>query len=184
MIGDKLYKPIYLTADIPAKARAWRNRREVWRWCRQKTLISEFDQYDWHNKIHEDPTIKMFGVYLQGKEANCHIGVCGFTSINKDNQSAEFSLYIAPEFQGRGYGRKALELLLMHGFIDWGFRRIWGEVFEGNPAMEMFEKIGFIHEGTLRSSYWKAGGWIDSHLIALLDIEWKLLQESKLRLLT
>jgi RimJ/RimL family protein N-acetyltransferase len=182
MIRPKEYKPIALSGDIPQKARFWRNNIAVWKWCRQNTLLSELDQEKWLEKIEYDPTIKMFGVYCYGKERQNFVGVCGFTSINTLNRSAEFSLYIGPEAQGKGYGRKALELLIAHGFMDFGFKRIWGEVFEGNPAMTMFERIGFVHDGTLRSSYWKSGRWIDSHLISILDEEWYQMREKKPRL--
>jgi RimJ/RimL family protein N-acetyltransferase len=145
-------------------------------------LISQAHHNSWLRKIEAAPTIKMFGVYVYSKEFQGEVGVAGFTSINRANSSAEFSLYIAPDFQGKGYGRKALALLVAHGFVDFGFRRIWGEVFEDNPAMKMFEKIGFVHDGTLRSSYWKEGGWIDSHMISMIDEEWIEIQTKKPRL--
>jgi RimJ/RimL family protein N-acetyltransferase len=124
----------------------------------------------------------MFGIYAYTKDNPGYVGVCGFTSINGPNASAEFSLYIAPEHQGKGYGRKALALLVGHGFVDFGFKRIWGEVFEGNPAMKMFHKVGFKVDGTLRSSYWKEGAWIDSHMVSILDDDWIDLQSKKPRL--
>lgn len=172
MIATSNLHPVSLQAEIPKEAREWRNHRDIWQWCRQNTLIAAENQKTWLDKIHSDPTIKMFGVVSHLSRTPEPVGVCGFTSIDYANRSAEFSLYIAPGEQGRGYGWKALELLLMHGFLDWGFKRIWGEVFEGNPALAMFERVGFIKDGTLRSSYWKGGTWIDSHMISMLDSEW------------
>jgi len=183
MITSKEYKPIYLTADIPKSARYWRNLPEVWRWCRQRTLLTEHEQQEWIEKIHYDPSIKMFGVYCSSKETKDYVGVCGLTSLDLQNSKAEFSLYISPEHQGRGYGQKALGLLLAHAFMDFGLRRIWGEVFEGNPAMKMFKGLGFQHEGTLRSSYWKNGRFIDSDIVSLLTEEWQRAQRKKMRVI-
>jgi RimJ/RimL family protein N-acetyltransferase len=182
MITAKEYKPIALSPDVPSEARFWRNHHEIWMWCRQNTLLSQADHRKWLERIEHDPTIKMFGVYNYSKEFQGPVGVAGFTSINHVNENAEFSLYIAPEYHGKGYGRKALECLIMHGFIDFGFKRIWGEVFEDNHAMKMFEKIGFVYEGRLRSSYWKSGRWIDSYIISMLDTDWTELQLKKPRL--
>jgi RimJ/RimL family protein N-acetyltransferase len=172
MIATKEHQPVSLQSEIPVEAMGWRNNRAIWQWCRQNTLITVENQKGWLEKIHKDPTIKMFSVCAQGVHEARSVGVCGFTSIDMLRRSAEFSLYIAPEQQKNGYGWKALELLCMHGFMDWGFKRIWGEVFDGNPAMKMFERVGFQHEGTLRKSYWKNGHWLDSHMISMLDSDW------------
>jgi RimJ/RimL family protein N-acetyltransferase len=125
----------------------------------------------------------MFGVTLAEKptvsdwddlDPLTNIGVAGLTSIDRHNRSAEFSLYIAPEHQKKAYGAKALELLLYHGFEDMGLNRIWGEVFAGNPAMHMFQKLGFKAEGCLRDTYWKHGEFIDSHMISMLAREFRV----------
>lgn len=157
--------PISLDAEIDSYvARKHRNHAEVRKWCRQYTLLSSYDQGDWILKTHEDPSIKMFAV----KKGEEQAGVCGFTSIDRHNRSAEFSLYIGPEYHLRGYGRKSLKTLLRHGFNDFGFNRIWGETFEGNPALNMFKDLGFKVEGHLRQTYFRSGKFIDSFMIGLL----------------
>lgn len=164
---------LFLSPDIDFLiARKSRNHHSIRKWCRQYTLISHGDQNKWAKKIEDDPTIKMFGIC---KNEGMHpiVGVCGFTSIDLHNRSAEFSLYINPGDQGHGYGSEGLALLLNHGFYDFGFHRIWGEVFEGNPALKTFEKLGFKINGILRHSYYRSGQFIDSIMIDLLDHEWK-----------
>lgn len=95
------------------------------------------------------------------------VGVAGLTSLDSLNQTAEFSLYIAPEYQQRGYGKAALKELVKVGFEDWNLYRIWGETFDGNPAAKMFESIGFRKEGTLRGTYYKEGRHINSHIYSI-----------------
>jgi RimJ/RimL family protein N-acetyltransferase len=169
MISYPEYEPIALSSKIDSGgALDNRNKREVWDWCRQYTLISELEQEAWFKSIHSNPTIKMYSLRRTGLQ----MGVCGFTSIDKHNRSAEFSLYINANSQGNGYGELGLRTLIKHGFEDWGFKRIWGEVFAGNPAMKIFERVGFTKEGELRSSYWRKGKWINSTIISLLDEEY------------
>ena len=161
-------------------------------------MIDKLSQEKWLEKISSDPTIKMFGVCLAIDPRACiagggtfipiteyfreydfisdHIpykglGVAGFTSIDLLNRKAEFSLYIAPEFQGQGFGRNALWLLLRHGFLDWGFHRIYGEVFDNNHAIDMFIKLGMKKEGTMRGSYMREGKMIDSHIVSMIKPE-------------
>jgi len=161
---------IELGSEIPQFARRWRNQPEIYKWCRQRTLISQGAHEAWLQRIQSDSSIQMYGIYND----NAAIGVCGLTSLDYANRTAEFSLYIAPEYHRKGYGREALVKLCKVGFEDMGLHRIWGETFEGNPAAKMFESIGFKKEGTLRGSNWKWGRHIDSHVYGLLANEFKL----------
>lgn len=167
ILGEK----IALVADVPFVAREWRNQEEIRRWCRQYTLINEKQHGVWFEKMQTDPSIKMFGIVSQ-LERELVLGVCGFTSIDKHNQTAEFSLYIRPEHQKQGYGVDALKTLFRHGFMDHNFNRIWGETFDGNHALQMFLKLGMKHEGTSREAYFRNGKYIDCHRIGLLRSEW------------
>jgi diamine N-acetyltransferase len=161
---------VELRSTIPSQARDWRNQLEIRRWCRQYTLISQAQHAAWLTRIETDPTIKMFGIWGNDPQVIPHngfVGVCGLTSIDRHNQSAEFSLYIAPEYHRRGYARNALTLLLLHGFWDYNLNRIWGESFDGNPAQRLFASLGMQHEGALRQSYFREGRHIDSHIWAM-----------------
>lgn len=173
-VGIEYLRGIRLVAKIPQEARNWRNDPSIWAWCRQYTLISEADQIAWLTKITMDPSIKMFGIEVpSGPKPDdwMAVGVCGFTSIDKQNQSAEFSLYIAKQFQSEGYGPLALKTLLAHGFRDMNLHRVWGEVFDGNPALKTFTDVGFHLEGTNRQAYYLSGQWRDAWRIGILKEE-------------
>ena len=164
---------IFLCPDIDlAAAKKARNNPLVYKWCRQFKLLSDFDQERWAEQISCDPTIEMFAI-CKHEGLQPQVGVCGFTSIDRHNRSAEFSLYISAEYQKNGYAREAMGLLLDHGFYDFGFHRIWGEVFDGNPSLDLFKKLGFEINGILRHSYFREGRFINSTMIDLLDHEWR-----------
>lgn len=150
------------------KIREWRNNPAVYKWCRQRTMISDVEHDRWFEAQSKDPSIQMFSIYSD----NRFVGVCGFTSIDNVNRRAEFSLYIAPDSHGDGYGTSALKTLFSHGFKDLGFHSIWGETFEDNKAARMFEKIGMKKEGIRREFYFKNGKFIDAHLYGVLGSEW------------
>ena len=139
------------------------------RWCRQSDVISDVEQAAWFSRQSADPTIKMYAVTAQGGI----VGVAGLTSIDRLARRAEFSLYIGPEHHGEGYGRKALVALFTKGFRDLALNLIWGESFDGNPAIRLFESLGMIREGTRRDFYFKDGRFIDAHLFSIRSTEWK-----------
>jgi RimJ/RimL family protein N-acetyltransferase len=166
---------VQLRATIPAEARAWRNDARIFKWCRQHTLISQAQHDAWLSRIETDPSIKMFGIWVSGaaSHGNTFVGVCGLTSINRLNQTAEFSLYIAPEFQRMGYAKQSLKLLLAHGFFDHNLNTVYGETFDGNPALKMFMDLGMQKEATLRERYFREGRFIDVHIVSMIRREFE-----------
>ena len=106
------------------------------------------------------------------------MGVCGLTDIDRLNQRAEFSLYIAPEYQRMGLARSALKTILAHGFMNQNLNTIWGETFDGNHAFLMFTSIGMKYEGTRRNFYYREGKFINANLVSMtkeeyLEASWK-----------
>jgi len=157
-----------LNTSDAEQARRWRNDERIWRWCRQNDFISDLNQRDWFNAQHADRTIKMYAIEVDSNEfKNVFVGVCGLTDICHVHSRAEFSLYVSPESQGKGIGRAALHALLKHGFMNLNLRQIWGEVFDGNPAMKTFLDIGFEETGHRPEFYFKDGKYLCAHLITL-----------------
>lgn len=154
------------------KLRAWRNDYTIWQWCRQNDVISDVEHAAWFERQSKDPATRMYKIQRRLSSAVETIGACGFTSIDQLNRRAEFSLYIGPEFQRQGAGAQSLSVLLMHGFQNLGLNVIWGESFAGNPAIRMFEKLGFEAEGNRRDFYFRDGRFIDAHLFSIRRDEW------------
>lgn len=143
---------------------SWRNDENIFKWCRQVDLLTEVGHEKWMQSHQLDKSIKMYAILNERSDL---IGVCGLTDIDLINQRAEFSLYIGPEFQRKGYAKEALELLIETGFSRYPLKTIWGETFDKNPAYDMFLKIGFKLEGTRRNFYFKDGHHINAHLVSI-----------------
>ena len=158
-----------LDRDCLSQIRRWRNCPSIMRWTRQNDLLNEIQHEAWFNKQALDPSIKMYGIF----EDHELIGVCGLTSINLINRNAEFSIYLSPEFHGYGLGKEALYLLCKHGFDSYPLHIIWGESFDGNPAMKTFEQLGFVKDGIRREFYYRDGEMIDAHLYSVKKEELK-----------
>lgn len=155
------------------RMRVWRNDPRIYAWCRQSDLISDMDQERWIEQQSLDASIRMYSINVNTGGEDQFCGVCGLTSIDPLNRRAEFSLYIAPTMHQRGLGKKSLETLLAHGFLNLGLNLIWGEAFSGNPAMKLFRRVGFSEEGIRRQFYFKQGKFTDAHLISITEAEWR-----------
>jgi RimJ/RimL family protein N-acetyltransferase len=162
-----------ITMTVAAQAYVWRNERAIYKWCRQYEPLPPSTHEAWLKSLESAKDIKMYAVKpTNGSHA---IGVCGLTSIDLINRHAEFSLYLGPESHGKGLGEPALKTLCAHGFNALGLCHIFGETFDGNPAAQTFEKVGFKKEGTRRSFYFRDGKFIDAHLYSVLAYEFKSL---------
>lgn len=176
-----------LIPEISEKQMSWRNDPAIMQFTRQSKILTQRDMELWRDRISLDDTIQMFGIEIDVKGTDSYqprsskfeykdtanAGTCGLTSISMIHRHAEWSLLIGPEYQGKGYGKAALKLLLEYGFNHLGLNRIWGEIFETNEkCLNMAEKMGFTREGKLRKSYFKEGTWINSIIVSMLCEEW------------
>lgn len=156
-----------LSESDKSQAFLWRNDPSIYKWCRQAEPISLDHHREYWARVEKDPHTRMYGVVAD----DVLVGVCGLTSIDWINRRAEFSLYIGPEHQGKGLGKLALETLCRHGFDVLNLNLIWGEAFEGNPALDTFQKVGFIEEGRRRQFYYREGNYVDAILFSLTRYE-------------
>ncbi len=161
--------------------KSYRNNPNIMRWCRQYKLLSFHDQKEWYKKINDSDEIEMRVIVAKKENQSITnernnlqyiiIGVCGLTSIDFINRRAEFSLYIAPEYQGHGNAKAALIKLFKFGFDDLNLNIIWGESFEGNPAINIFKKMMF-EEGKRRQFYYKNGKYVNAVLYSITKNEY------------
>jgi RimJ/RimL family protein N-acetyltransferase len=95
--------------------------------------------------------------------------------LDPRNQSCGFRIALqGPRFYGRGLGTEATQLLTGYAFDVVGLHRIELEVYAFNPrARHVYEKAGFVHEGTMRDALRWNGTWVDCHLMAMLPADRK-----------
>ena len=72
-----------------------------------------------------------------------------------------------------GYGTAALKATLELAFSRYDLFRVWADIPEYNQAaLNMFEHLGFKHEGTLRKSRPHEGSRFDSPIMGMLSNEY------------
>lgn len=75
--------------------------------------------------------------------------------------------------RGQGYGTEAMSLLLDYAFLELNFRKVQLSVFDYNqPAIAIYEKLGFVQEGTLREFGVRFNTTYDMLFYGILRREW------------
>jgi len=105
------------------------------------------------------------------------VGSIELHNVDTRNGSAGLGIAIgAPDDTGQGYGSDAIRALLDFGFGELRLERIWLDVYDYNErARRVYERVGFVHEGTLRRALYRAGAHHDIHRMAILREEWSAL---------
>ncbi|MDX3454709.1 GNAT family protein [Streptomyces sp. ME02-8801-2C] len=88
-------------------------------------------------------------------------------------RSCNFRTLLGPRGRGRGLGTEATRLIVAYGFEQLGLHRIELAAWAHNHrALRVYEKVGFVVEGTRREVQLRDGEWADEVLMAILDHEW------------
>ncbi|WP_122263531.1 GNAT family N-acetyltransferase [Ornithinimicrobium cerasi] len=89
------------------------------------------------------------------------------------NRSLGYRLWISGA-RDRGLGTEVTRLAVDHAFATLGAHRVELEVYAFNPrARRVYEKVGFVLEGTRREALRYGDGWVDAHLMAVLEPDWR-----------
>lgn len=96
-------------------------------------------------------------------------GVTGFHSINKPHCTGSIGYWLGQDHTGQGIATTAVRQLITIGFTDCDLNRIEIRCAVNNrQSRALPERLGFIHEGTLRQSERLYGRFVDQALYSLL----------------
>jgi len=100
----------------------------------------------------------------------------GFVGLSKPEwrDDVEVGWRLAKTAWGHGYATEAARALLQWGFDTLPLNRVQAEADTRNAASaRVLEKLGFVHEGTLREDCVVNGDVSDSWVYGLLSREWR-----------
>lgn len=103
------------------------------------------------------------------------VGEVVLNDWSSDDESCNFRVLIGPRGRGRGLGTEATALLLDHAFSTLPLHRIELEVYAFNPrARHVYERSGFVVEGTRRDAFVFDDERIDAIVMSILRPEWDM----------
>ncbi|MHC0035365.1 GNAT family N-acetyltransferase [Pseudoneobacillus sp. C159] len=97
------------------------------------------------------------------------IGTIGFNNWAPKHKRAEIGYDLHPLFWRKGYASEAISLISTYGFRKLGLTRIGAVVYlENESSNQVLLKLGFQHEGILRSYMYQNGIAYDTNVYSLL----------------
>ncbi len=153
----------------------WLNDPEVRAGISMYKPFSMEDETEWYEAMRQQPKDE-HPLCIEVEEGDdwVMIGNLSFMNLNWRVRKAEFGITIGDKrYWDQGYGTEATELLLGHGFETLNLNRIYLRVLDNNPrARRVYEKMGFVFEGSMRQAEYLEGKYIDVHLMSMLRYEW------------
>lgn len=133
------------------------------------TEMESVSDEDWQH-VFNNPEHRIFSIYTEEGE---HIGEVHL-AIEESLGDGQVSLLIGRKDQWhKGYGTSAMIASLDLAFSEYNLYRVWADIPEYNTAaMQMFQHLGFVHEGTLRKSRPHEGSRFDSVVMGILAAEY------------
>jgi len=153
----------------------WFNDPEITQYLSMFRPLTRMMEEDWiENLKNREDTIAFAIIIPDENDGEKLIGNCGLHAIDWKNRVAEVGITIGEkEYQSKGYGTEAMEMLLDYGFKTVNLNRIQLRVYEfNNRAINSYNKIGFVKEGRMRQALFIKGEYHDIIFMSILQEEW------------
>ena len=153
----------------------WLNDPEITQYLSIFLPLTRMMEEDWIENLKNRNDTIVFAILIPDEnDTEKLIGNCGLHAIDWKNRVGEVGIMIGEkEYQSKGYGTEAVELLLDYGFKTVNLNRIQLRVYEFNSrAINSYNKIGFVEEGRMRQAIFINGVYHDIIFMSILQEEW------------
>jgi len=122
---------------------AWRNRDGVRQQFKNPAPLEWEAHHGWFSRYCEKPDDLV--LIAERGDNGAKVGQVAIYAIDPENQTAEIGRFVvAPEFQGQGLMRAAIDVLMRFAADRLSLRLVYLEVIETNArARRLYESLGF-----------------------------------------
>ncbi|WP_242698538.1 GNAT family N-acetyltransferase [Bacillus sp. SD088] len=101
-----------------------------------------------------------------------NVGGINLNSIDERNGTFSIGIVIDKDNRGKGYGTRAMKILLRYAFLERRLNKFNDAVLEGNEgSTKMMRKLGCVQEGVRRKVIYTNGQYLDMILFGLTKDE-------------
>jgi len=159
--------------DIPLFVR-WYTDLRTTRTLLMTSPMGEALEERWFERMLEAHGTNRFFFVICRRVDDRPIGSIDLHDVDLRNGSASLGIAIGdPDDTGEGYGTAALRALVAFGFDQLRLERIELDVYAFNErARRVYDRVGFVLEGTLRHALYRDRAFHDVHRMSILRAEW------------
>lgn len=170
MLTDGIIKILPLEERHLEPLRKLRNDPQTWRYLTSVLPIKPQSQINWFAQLSTDKTRMYFAIEKKAK----FVGILRSDEYDMVNQSIRIGADVVSKYRRQGIALKVYRLFLDYLFNQLNIHRVWLLVAEFNqPAITLYQKIGFQKEGSQRKALFRDGKWSDYLMMSLLREEYQ-----------
>jgi len=154
----------------------WFNDPEIMQYITMyKPMTRDMEEEWFENLKHKEDSVYFSIKIIDEENSDKVIGNCAIQNINCKNRACSCGITIGEKnYQNKGYGTEAMELLVDYGFNTLNMNRIELSVYEFNSrAFKTYQKVGFVEEGRKRQARYHNGKYQDEIIMAVLREDWE-----------
>lgn len=164
------------SSHVPDRV-AWINDPRVHNYMYFDVPVTLDGTYAWSEKVKSDSS--RIDVVFLVDDSPAAMG--GLTGIDYRHRNAELYVMVNPNRQGSGLGQIATKWLVNYGFKSLSLNRIYLETDSTNqPAIYIYNKVGFSLEGIAREHRFREGRFVDRISFGLIRTNWEHLEWASL----
>jgi RimJ/RimL family protein N-acetyltransferase len=89
-------------------------------------------------------------------------------NIDHRNQNAEIGIYVDTAYQGKGYAKEAINILVRFGFNELNMHKLYATILDFNVnSVKLFEAAGFSPEYIKKEVHYTDGRFCDVHVLSV-----------------
>lgn len=97
-----------------------------------------------------------------------------YAEFSHGGRSVEIGYTFHPDHWGNGYAVEAVAAFVAYLFDTLGVRRVFGTLHPDNrPSAQVLERVGMLHEGHTRDSYWVGDEVSDDWIYGMTREDWE-----------
>ncbi len=169
VIGDKVIIELFRDALITEEYASWLRDNKTNKYLVSGSNTTSLDEIASYVKaIQEKEADFLFAVI--SKNDNIHIGNARLQITDQELKIGKFGMMIGnSNYHGKGIGTEVVRLVLKIAFEDLKLHKVFLEVVADNiPAIKIYEKNGFIVEGSIKNKYCKNNQFQDFLIMSIL----------------
>ena len=154
----------------------WFNDPEVTQYLTMYKPMTRHMEEEWYDALkHKEDAVYFSIQIINEEEFDKVIGNCAIHNIDCRNRAASCGITIGDKnYQNKGYGTEAMELLVEYGFHILNLNRIELSVYDFNTrAFKTYQKVGFVEEGRKRQARYHNGKYQDEIMMAIVKEDWE-----------
>ncbi len=150
----------------------WENDADVWKVSAQTAPLSRHALKEFIKSQNCDPfETKGMRLVVELRESGRAIGTVDLSDIDIYNRRAGIGILIyAPDDQGKGYAKEAIETMTGYCFEQLSFKQVYCCIAADNVrSIELFKRCGFEIAGLKKAWRKVATGWRDEYFLQKIN---------------